>query len=169
MDTVTRASALETRRGRLGTSIVLACVLSALPAPGWARSLETVPYPITMVWPAAVRFLRVDRDFPIRERDEAAGYVLFDFTDGPKPCKASLELIRAADREGRDATRVAVSIPELPKRYEKLLLDKLAAKIRDDQGPPAPPPRKPEPPQPDAAPPTPPPQPPPIPPLTYPR
>ena len=164
MDTVLRASAREARRRRLGISIALACVLSALPAPGWARSLETVPYPIAAVWPAAVRFLRVDRDFPIREKDESAGYVLFDFTDGPKPCKASLELIHVTDREGRDATRLAVSIPELPKRYERMLLDRLAAKIRDDQGPPAPPPRKPEPPPPpDAAPPAPSPQPPPMP------
>jgi hypothetical protein len=119
----------------------------------WARTLETVPYPIASVWPAAVRFLRVNRDFPIREKDESAGYVLFDYTDGPKPCKGSLELIRVTDAEGRDATRVAVSIPELPRRYEAMLADKLAAKLRDDIGPPAPPPRKPEPPKADAGPP----------------
>ena len=91
-----------------------------------------------------------------REKDEDAGYVLFDYTDGPKPCKGSLELIRATDREGRDATRIAISIPDLPRRYEQMLLDKFLAKLRDDHGPPAPPPpqHKPEPPlQPDAAPP----------------
>jgi hypothetical protein len=132
---------------------VLAAALLALPAPCWARTLVTVPYPITSVYPAAVRFLRVDRDFPIREKDESAGYILFDYSDGPKPCKASLELIRTNDREGRDATRLAVSIPDLPKRYEQALLDKLAVKMRDDHGPPAPPPPKPEPPKQDAAPP----------------
>ena len=121
----------------------------------WARTHEIAPYPITSVWPAAVRFLRVDRGFPIREKDEGSGYVLFDYTDGPKPCRASLELIRTTDYEGRDATKMAVSIPDLPHRFEQMLLDKLAAKIRDDQGPPAPPPRKGEKPaaQPDAAPP----------------
>jgi hypothetical protein len=103
------------------------------------------------VWPGAVRFLRVDRDFPIREKDESAGYILFDHTDSPKLCKASLELIAVTDPQGRDATRLVVSIPDLPRRYETMLLDKLAAKIRDDNGPPAPPPRKP-----DAAPPPPP-------------
>lgn len=157
--------------GRFAISVILASLLWALPAPGWARSHQTAPYPITSVWPTAVRFLRVDRDFPIREKDESAGYALFDFTDGPKPCKASLELIRVTDPEGRDATRLAVSIPDLPKRYEQMLLDKLAAKLRDEQGPPAPPPRKPEPPRPDAAPPPEPPQIPPLPspPLPYPR
>ena len=134
----------------------LATSLLCVPAMSWARALDIAPYPITSVWPAAVRFLRVDRDFPVREKDEDAGYVLFDYTDGPKPCKGSLELIRATDREGRDATRIAFSIPDLPRRYEQLLLDKFVAKLRADHGPPAPPPRKPEtPPQPDAAPPNP--------------
>ncbi len=133
---------------RLGAAALTAALL-ALPALCWARTLEIVPYPITSVWPGAVRFLRVDRGFPIREKDESAGYILFEYTDGPKPCKASLELIRAADPEGRDATRLAVSIPDLPRRYEQMLLDKLAAKMRDDHGPPAPPPRKPEPPKPE--------------------
>jgi hypothetical protein len=137
------------RRPCRAALVALAAALLVLPVLGWARSLEIVPYPITSVWPASVRFLRVDRNFPIRERDESAGYVLFDYTDGPKSCKASLELIRVTDPEGRDATRLAVSIPDLPRRYEQTLLDKLAVKIRDDHGPPAPPPPKPEPPKPE--------------------
>jgi hypothetical protein len=133
---------------------LLACLAATLllPAPAWARATETVPYPLADVWPGAVRFLRVDRNFPIREKDDSAGYILFDFTDGPKPCKGSLELIRATDVEGRDATRIAITIQDLPRRYEQMLLDKLVSKLREDRGPPAPPPRKTEPPKPDAGP-----------------
>jgi len=116
----------------------------------WARTAEIASYPIPDVWPAAVRFLRVDRGFPVREKDESAGYILFEYSDGPKPCKASLELIRATDSEGRDATRIAISIPDLPRRYERMLLDRLVAKLSEDHGPPAPLPRKPEPARPDA-------------------
>jgi hypothetical protein len=149
---------MATARCRRVIWATLAATCCLAPALGWARILDIVPYPITSVWPAAVRFLRVDRGFPVREKDEGAGYVLFDYTDGPRPCKGSLELIRAGDREGRDATRIAISIPDLPRRYEQMLLDKFVAKLRDDQGPPAPPPtRKPETPPtlppPDAAPP----------------
>jgi hypothetical protein len=131
-----------------------------VPTMAWARTIEIASYPIVDVWPAAVRFLRVDHGFPIREKDESAGYILFDYTDGPKPCKGSLELIRATDREGRDATRIAIAIPDLPRRYERMLIDKLVVKLREDHGPPAPPPHKPEPPappRPDAGPATPPP------------
>jgi hypothetical protein len=140
--------------GRYWRRLGLAALASALwlvPGATWARAIDVASYPITSVWPAAVRFLRVDRSFPVREKDETTGYVLFEYTDGPKPCKGSLELIRTTDQEGREATRIAISIPELPRRYEQMLLDKFVAKLRDDHGPPAPPPRKPE-----ASPPTPP-------------
>jgi len=126
-----------------GASAAAAILLSG---PAEARTMELVSYSIAEVWPASVRFLRVDRSFPIHEKDESAGYVLFDYTDGP------------TDSEGRDSTRMVVTIPDLPKRYERMLIDKLASRLRDDLGPPAPPPRptKPaEPPRPDASPPPP--------------
>jgi hypothetical protein len=43
------------------------------------------------------------------------------------------------------------TLPDLPHYLEQLLLDKLAGKLREDHGSPAPPPpRKPEPAEPDA-------------------
>ena len=43
------------------------------------------------------------------------------------------------------------TLPDLPHYLEQLLIDKLAAKLREDHGSPAPvPPRKPEPTEPDA-------------------
>jgi hypothetical protein len=131
------------------TGIVASLLLS--PAICWARTAVTVPYPIKEVWPSSVRFIRVDRNFPIHEKDDESGYILFDFTDGPKLCKGALELIETTDSEGREATKVVFSIPDLPRRFEQTLIDKLAAKLRDDRGPPAPPPRKPAPTKPDAA------------------
>lgn len=138
--------------------------------PAQARTMEVVSYPIADVWPTSIRFLRVDRGFPVREKDESSGYVLFDYTDGPKVSKASLELIHTVDPEGREATRIAVSIPDLPKRYEQMLIDKLSGKLREDHGPPAPPPKRNKatpPSRPDASPP-PQPQPPQVPPIPAP-
>ena len=143
------------RRHRFVVAILVVAWCLA-PSAAWSRTIAIAPYPITSVWPAAVRFLRVDRGFPVREKDESASYVLFDYTDGPKPCKGSLELIVATDPEGREATRIAISIPDMPRRYEQMLLDKFVAKLHEDQGPPAPPPRKhAPPPAPDAGPPNP--------------
>jgi len=134
-------------RARAGWVSWLVLVLAGLffgPSTAEARSVGTVQYPIADVWPSAVRFLRIDRNCVIREKDEAAGYILFDYPDGQKLHKGSLELIRASENDGREITRVVASFPDLPRHYEQLFIDKLAAKLREDYGSPAPPPpRKP--------------------------
>ena len=108
-----------------------------------ARTPVLVSYPLADVWPTAVRYLRVDKGFPIREKDDDAGYILFEYVDNNHPTKASLEFVRATDTQGRESTRIVISIPDQPRHVEQMLLDKLVAKIRDDRGSPAPPPVKP--------------------------
>jgi hypothetical protein len=117
-----------------------------------ARSAAVLPYPLGDVWSTAVRFVRVDRGYTVREKDEESGYLLFDMVEGAKTYKGSLELIRALDEHGRDATRAVFSIPDLPRHFETMLLDKLSGKVRDERGSPAPPPppRKPPAERPDA-------------------
>ena len=115
---------------------VIAALMALAPAVAMARSTATPPYPSNEVWAAAVRFRRVDRGLPIREKDEAAGYVLFDYSDGGKGYNAALELVPFTDDEGRVTTQVSLTIAGLPRRYEGALLDGLGAKIRDERGPP---------------------------------
>ena len=86
------------------------------------------------MWAAAVRYLRVDRGFTIREKDEKAGYVLFEYADSGKTFRGSLELV-ALTEEGRPSTAVVITLPELPQRYEMLLLGELGAKVRQERGP----------------------------------
>jgi hypothetical protein len=109
-----------------------------------ARSSSLLPYSTADMWPTAVRFLRIDRGAAIREKDPDSGYVLFDLPEGGKSFKGSLELVRATDGEGRESTRVVITLPDLPRHFEGVLLDKLASKAREEYGSPAPgPPRRP--------------------------
>jgi hypothetical protein len=117
-------------------AVIVAVIIALGPAVAAARSTATLSYAPNEVWAAAVRFLRVDRSLPIREKDEAAGYVLFDYNDGGKGYKAALELIPFSDNEGRVTTQVALTIAGLPRRYEGALLEGLGAKIRDERGSP---------------------------------
>jgi hypothetical protein len=110
-----------------------------------ARSSLLLPYPSTDIWAAVVRFLRVDRGFTIREKDEKAGYVLFDFAEGGRTYRASLELVSLLDDDGRASTEAQLAVPELPKRYEAVLLDQLASKVRQERGAPPPAKRRPTP------------------------
>jgi hypothetical protein len=84
----------------------------------------------------------VDRGLPVREKDEAAGYVLFDYLEAGKSYHGALELVPIVDDDGRGSTQISVSIPGLPKRYETALIEQLAAKVREERGPPAQAPRR---------------------------
>jgi len=119
---------------------VVAFVLDVAAGAAQAKSASSLPYPTADVWAAAVRYLRVDRGFPIREKDAQAGYVLFDYADGGKTFHASLELVALTDGDGRTSTEVVITVPDLPQRYEMLLLGELGAKVRQERGP-APPAR----------------------------
>jgi hypothetical protein len=136
---------------------ILAAAWWLVPNVAWSRTIEISPYPITSrvagggALPArrsrlsGARKGRVGqlRPFRLHGRSQAVQGI------AGAHC--------ATDRDGREATRIAISIPDMPHRYEQMLLDKFVAKLRDDQGPPAPPPRKPAlppPPAPDAGPPS---------------
>jgi hypothetical protein len=127
---------------RAGVTLALTIAIGVVPAAALARSALVVPYPIADVWPATVRFLRVDHDYPIKEKDEPAGYLLFELSENRRAYRAALELVRTVDSDGRAATQIVCTIGDLPRRYEVTMLDKLSAKIRDERGTPAPPPRK---------------------------
>jgi len=91
-----------------------------------------------MCGPVPCVFCALDRNCVIREKTRLAGYILFDYPEGQKLHKGSLELIRASESSGRDITAVVASLPDLPRHFEQLLVDKLAARLREDYGSPAP-------------------------------
>jgi hypothetical protein len=124
-------------RRALSPVLALGLVVGGLGA-AHARSATTVAYPIADVWPSLVRFLRVDRGYPIQEKDEVSGYILFDLIDGKKAYKASIELVGSGAESERESTKIIVTIHDLPRHFELTLLDKLAAKINEDRGPPPP-------------------------------
>jgi hypothetical protein len=111
---------------------------------------HVAPYPYERVWPAAVRFLRVDLKLKITEKDQDSGYVLFELVDDGKTFQGALELARVKDDSRRDATRLMLKIPGRPGYVEAAILDKLDAKLKDELGDPAPPPPEPAPPPPAA-------------------
>jgi hypothetical protein len=92
------------------------------------------------VWAASIRFLRIDRGLKITERDQEAGYLLFEYKDDGKVFQGALELTPTEDAERRKATRIALKIDGRPSYIEDTLLEKLEEKLREDLGDPAPPP-----------------------------
>jgi hypothetical protein len=129
--------------------IVLVLVLLA-PTLAQAKTTRVVSYRYDDVFPTALRFLRVDENLKVVEKDADAGYILFELTDGKRTFQGAVELVRTRDEAGREATRVQVRIADRPSYMELGILDRLEEKLKADLGDPAEPP--PPPPSTDAGP-----------------
>lgn len=101
-----------------------------------AKSAYDSAYGFDRTWNAGMRLVRVDLGLKISEKDEGAGYLLFDYKSpesGQKPVPGSMEFIRAKDT---GAVRVVVQIPQMPGYHEQVLVDHLARKLRNEYGEP---------------------------------
>ena len=129
----------------LALGLMAAVGLAALvspPAKAHTQTSEEVSYAFERVWPAAVRFIRIDAGHPIEEQDRENGYILFTYKDDGSEFRGALELIRIRDDHGRAAVRLVLRIDARPSYLERVLLDRLVRKLRDELGPPPPaPPR----------------------------
>jgi hypothetical protein len=107
-----------------------------------ARREATFAYPLSRVWTAAVRLVRVDLDLPVTEKDKEDGYFFFEYTDHGKKFPGSVELVSVQD-SGGDQVRVIVQVPAMPAYVEGMILDRLARKLEQEFGPPKAPAGKP--------------------------
>lgn len=118
----------------------------AVAAGAEAKSAYESPYGYERTWNAALRLVRVDNGWKINEKDEANGYLLFDYAapQSGKTTPGSLELVRGRDTQ--TGVSVLVQLPQMPHYHEQVILDALAAKMRREYGdppePPAPPTRR---------------------------
>jgi hypothetical protein len=125
------------RRTLLSLVIVVGLVSQA-----WARSEKTLAYPRDAVWPTTVRFLVVDEDAKVIEKDADAGYVLFEIRDEGKLYRGSLEVLTIKS-DGRSSVRFVISIPDRPSWMEIAMLQRLERKLRSELGSPNTAPTKP--------------------------
>lgn len=117
-------------------SVVLAgaAVFALQPEEARAKSAYESGYGFDRTWNTGMRLVRVDLGMKISEKDETAGYLLFDYTSpesGKKAVPGSMEFIRSKDT---GAVRVVVQIPQMPAYHEQVLVDALARKLRNEYG-----------------------------------
>jgi hypothetical protein len=110
--------------------------MAALAGAADAKSTYESPYGYSRTWNAALRLVRVDNGWKVTEKDEANGYLLFEYVapQNAKTTPGSLELIR--ERDGDGAVSVLVQLPQMPHYHEQVILDSLASKMRHEYGDP---------------------------------
>jgi hypothetical protein len=128
----------------------IAALVLIAPSLAAAKSQSELPWPIEQVFSTAVRFVRVDRNCKVVDRDEPSGYLVFECPNEDKPGvtrRGALELVRL-EEHGRPVVRAQVTLSDEPRWVEARFLELLERKLRDERGTP-PPPRPAAPPRPD--------------------
>jgi hypothetical protein len=121
-------------RGRtFAATALLALTLGAVASGASARKQDEYHYPFERVWNTALRLVRVDMRLPVTDRDQDAGYLLFDYVDHGKRFPGSFELVKG-ERNQRPYVTAVVQVPGMPSYVEQMLLDKLEKKLKAELG-----------------------------------
>ncbi len=123
-------------------SFVLVSALMLLVAGGAeARSEAETRYSKAQTFSAALRYLRVDLEYEVLEKDPEAAYLIFKYAAPGQRLSSTgtMEIVGSEDR-----VRIYVKLPKMPEYHERVLRDGLLRKLRDEYGEPPPPPPKPE-------------------------
>jgi hypothetical protein len=116
--------------------LLVAAAITATTLGADAKSSYESPYGFDRTWNAALRLVRVDNGWSVTEKDEAGGYLLFDYKspESPKATPGSLELVRGRDSDA--PVSVLVQLPQMPRYHEQVLIDALSSKMRREYGDP---------------------------------
>jgi len=98
-------------------------------------------YTYDQTWNTALRLVRVDLGLKIVDKDDKAGFIMFEYVNDGSTSSGSLELFKT-----EKSVRVICQIPKFPSYHEIALLDRLGRKLKEEYGTP---PEKPKPKPPD--------------------
>lgn len=117
---------------RLAPTAALGALLSAGSAFG--RVEATVEYTKPQTYSCALRYLRVDLEYEVTERDPDAAYLIFRYRppSSKETVSGTIEVIEADTK-----VRLFVRLPEMPSYHEEVLKNGLLRKLRDEYGEPA--------------------------------
>jgi hypothetical protein len=115
--------------------LLLALALCSAPSTVQARAKGEVSYPFNSVWTTLVRLVRVDLGCAITEKDKDEGYVIFDYEDAGRTVPGTIELVRSK-RGVQEVISLVVQIPAMPSYVERMVIDRLERKLREELGSP---------------------------------
>jgi hypothetical protein len=103
-----------------------------------ARVTADSGYSKAQSYSAALRFLRVDKNFEVIERDPEAAYLIFRYPTPQRKEGTSTGTIEVV--ELKDRVTLIVNLSQMPRYHEQLLSQELQKKLRSEYG--SPPERK---------------------------
>ncbi len=117
----------------LSISIIMAALVMTATSNVEAKTTRDLTYRSSQIWRSAVRFLRVDQNYRVLEKDRDAGYLLFEYADAGKKYSASMEMIPVV-RNDKRYVRACIRIEAMPSYVEIVLIDRFLRKLKEEYG-----------------------------------
>jgi hypothetical protein len=92
------------------------------------------PYTYEQTFGSALRLVRVDLGLKLVEKDQASGYLMFEYKSpesGKRVSSGSIEIVK-----NQGNVHVAVQLPEMPRYHEQMMIDALVKKLVAEHGEP---------------------------------
>jgi hypothetical protein len=121
---------------------ITAATMMALAHNAQARTERGFRYEPAKVWATALRFVRVNENLAVIDKDAEAGFILFEVREEKKIYRGSLEILTVTE-QGRSFVRFVIQIADKPSYLEIAMMDRLERKLRDELGLPSPAPSPP--------------------------
>lgn len=121
-------------------ALLAMAALSLMATDASAAAAYESHYTLSQTYSAALRLIRVDNGFKIREQDHEAAYILFDYESNESGSRITPGAIELVPHE--DNVSVFVKLPKMPQYHEEVMLNALRRKLESEYGDP-PPRRKP--------------------------
>lgn len=105
-------------------------------SPAAARVEASSNYTKVQTYSGALRYLRLDLDYEVVEKDPDAAYLVFRYVPPGDAKRLLTGTIEVVETDG--AVKVFVQLPQMPEYHERMLRDGLMKKLRAEYGTPAP-------------------------------
>jgi hypothetical protein len=89
------------------------------------------PYTRAQTFNGALRYIRVDQQYEVIEKDLETGYFLFKYKADSGPATGSVQVLEAGDR-----VRLVVQIPQYPEYHEHVVSKGISEKLHEEYGDP---------------------------------
>lgn len=134
-------SMAHTKAHKCCVGFAAAVVISVATAGAEAKTAHASPYTYEQTYGTALRLVKVDLGFKVTEQDADWGYLLFEYSSresGNRKSRGSFEFVRS-----RSDVRVSLQLASMPSYHERVLIEKLRRKLKEEHGtPPRPKPVK---------------------------
>ena len=124
---------MEAIMKHLSILVIVAALVMTATSNAEAKTDRDLTYRSSQIWRSAVRFLRVDQNFKVLEKDKDAGYLLFEYANAGKMYSASMEMIPLVKNE-KHYVRASIKIEAMPSYVEVVLIDSFVRKLKEEYG-----------------------------------